>query len=1162
MKIRLLLHQGLITVLICCIGNNLFSQDAFLYVYPVDSSAYPTGLTPFAPDTATANSILNDLFESYGVTKYFRSFMTASPTASYYDAHTIHLTGNPDSLLLSLQETGLFSSIEKAQFAVVEGCSNPVSVDDPAVDWTWNYDITGVECAWSISTGDPNFPVGVIDIAFEEDHDDLENTLTLVWESTPNSNANTDCDHGSGVAGIICAEPNNDFCLAGMGYDTPVHAYAIEYHLNANGQCQADGDLFPALLTASQNGLRVVNLSWAGQASPSQEIVLQDVIANGTVVVFAGTAGNWEDIWEIPGTITVARGTINLNYFGDIPSTPTTDLIAPARFIYKLYENNTCNEIVNAGSSIAAPHVAATAALMFDLVPCLRPAEVETIIKATTMPINNASDPNDQFYGVIDAGYLNIYDAVRYTDGDIDPITDDEEWDNPRYINGEVEIKEDARLTISSTIRFGANARIRVKRGAELVVDGGTLTNGCGERWQGIIVEGNPSTFQAVSPYTGVRDQGYVELNNAVIENALYGVRLYDPEAANTGGGILVAHGSEFINNIYAVAFAPYQNFSPYDEYVKLHNLSSFSECVFIVNNDFPGNYEDFAAHVFLKRVTGIEFIGCEFRNEISKSNYTYADDAKVAISSRDANFTVTKVCESEYYPPEQCEYEKRSVFEGFATAISAYNISTINTFVVTYTDFSDNYTCISASKVDNIFVANNVFEVGMGLSGLYNPYRGINLQGCTAYKVEENEFSDSKTALTSEEMLGIVIVTSGNQPNEIYKNTLEGLDFGNISNGDNRGQQPFEGLIYRCNENDENQYDFGIPDENVSSWGIAQNQGSLLKSASNSWTSDPQNDHTHFWNLGSNFTYFHASGDAPTHYTTNTIDLNPNAEVNQCNSQLPGDGYYGFLSDSEKQSFSQAFSSSSDPREESYVANMLIRDYLIRDSLMDLDSARTWLANKGDLHSDFLIVDSWLQENRPDSAQAALNAISTNYSLSGSTLAEYNQFEALKSIQIDAQLAEVDEDQMILDSLSVIGQIAESGEYLAAFQAQNMINAVSGPTYERIIILPEEIERSMEAPNNDIIEPADWMASDVYLSVSPNPLPSTSLTVNYSLPEQAGLNELLLQDIHGGVLKVHRLQNPSDKLLINLADISDGVYFYTLTSDGVGLRTVKLVDA
>ena len=192
----------------------------------------------------------------------------------------LHLTGNPDSLLLSLQETGLFSSIEKAQFAVVEGCSNPVSVDDPAVDWTWNYDITGVECAWSISTGDPNFPVGVIDIAFEEDHDDLENTLTLVWESTPNSNANTDCDHGSGVAGIICAEPNNDFCLAGMGYDTPVHAYAIEYHLNANGQCQADGDLFPALLTASQNGLRVVNLSWAGQASPSQEIVLQDVIAN------------------------------------------------------------------------------------------------------------------------------------------------------------------------------------------------------------------------------------------------------------------------------------------------------------------------------------------------------------------------------------------------------------------------------------------------------------------------------------------------------------------------------------------------------------------------------------------------------------------------------------------------------------------------------------------------------------------------------------------------------------------------------------------------------------------------------------------------------------------------------------------------------------------
>ncbi len=504
------------------------------------------------------------------------------------------------------------------------------------------------------------------------------------------------------------------------------------------------------------------------------------------------------------------------------PRDPNVDISAPgANGLVRLRPNNTCSpNSQGGGTSIATAHVSGTVALLISANSCLTPPEIEGIIKATAKPVLNGDEPSDQFYGRVGAGYINVYNAVRMAKADPDPITGNATWDYPVYVDGSQVIEEGGSLTISSQVRFGPNGKIVVKRGGELYVDGGHLTNGCGDRWEGIIVEGNKNTHQAIGLVSEKRDQGYVELTNAVIENAIYGIRLYDPDAANPGntsGGVVIADGAQFINNIIGVDFAPYQNFSElYGN--KMGNLSAFYSCSFLVDGAFPGDFADFRAHVNLKRVTGIEFYGCTFKNGVEHEEYDYADDAKFGLISRDADFFSNPRCGG----PPSCSNPELSHFEGFATAISAYNYSTVNTFRVTYTEFVDNYTGISANNVDNNYIAKNTFSVGMDLPGLNNPYTGLQLFRCTGFKVEENEFQPSSSALSDKGTIGIVTISSGDQPNEIYLNTFNGMDFGNLSNGDNRGQTPVDGLVYYCNTNDENQYDFAVPDDSMQDWGIA----------------------------------------------------------------------------------------------------------------------------------------------------------------------------------------------------------------------------------------------------------------------------------------------------------------------------------------------------
>ena len=104
------------------------------------------------------------------------------------------------------------------------------------------------------------------------------------------------------------------------------------------------------------------------------------------------------------------------------------------------------------------------------------------------------------------------------------------------------------------------SARLIIRPGGKLIVNGGTLTNACeGEMWEGIIVEGNPSLPQ----YAQL--QGSVILNNATVENARNAIstRGADSNAVyEHTGGIIQATNTTFRNNRRSAEFLEYENHS------------------------------------------------------------------------------------------------------------------------------------------------------------------------------------------------------------------------------------------------------------------------------------------------------------------------------------------------------------------------------------------------------------------------------------------------------------------------------------------------------------------------------------------------------------------------------------------------------------------------
>jgi hypothetical protein len=179
---------------------------------------------------------------------------------------------------------------------------------------------------------------------------------------------------------------------------------------------------------------------------------------------------------------------------------------------------------------------------------------------------------------------------------------------------GTLEIDSGAVAILNGTVHFGNAARLIVRPGGVLIVNGGTLTSaGAGAMWQGVELVGDRTKHQEP------QYQGTVELwNGAVIENAVTAIRTgLQGDNWHTTGGIIKATDAVFRNNQQAIEFLSYCD--TVSGTSLRDNCSFFTRCVFTIGTDnlLAQNNLQFYNHVTMWDVKNVKFKGCTFENNI-----------------------------------------------------------------------------------------------------------------------------------------------------------------------------------------------------------------------------------------------------------------------------------------------------------------------------------------------------------------------------------------------------------------------------------------------------------------------------------------------------------------------------------------------------------------
>ncbi len=375
-------------------------------------------------------------------------------------------------------------------------------------------------------------------------------------------------------------------------------------------------------------------------------------------------------------------------------------------------------------------------------------------------------------------------------------IETNQTYSGDEYCFQDIRIPSGKTLTVTGTLHMGADRTIHIEPGGKLVVDGGTVTNSCGARWQGIQVYGQSGLHQ-----TSANQGILVTKNDAVIEFANQAVEVWKKDVWNTMGGMLNLESTTFRNNGKSIAFFPYANIIPSGS--EIQNYSYISNCSFIVDDEFVGNAP--VTQVTLFGVKGVPILNSHFEDE--RTGIAPADRMS-GIRSLDASFKVLgscpfgQTCTTDYYDETKIV---PTTFKNLSFGIHAQNAQTMSQATIDRCYFEDVHKGVVIDAMDNAIVSRNLFNNEV--------YRATNIitQGATAYKIEGNTFNGTNI---EDNIAAVQVYHSGAESNEIFRNRYKTISIGNVSVGLNRDLfwtqtgADNRGLQFLCNTYEANEID------------------------------------------------------------------------------------------------------------------------------------------------------------------------------------------------------------------------------------------------------------------------------------------------------------------------------------------------------------------
>jgi subtilisin family serine protease len=226
----------------------------------------------------------------------------------------------------------------------------------------WGLRKVNAPVAWDITRGDDAVKVAVLDTGVSSAHPDLLGKVVVGPNRSDSPTTDDLVGHGTHVAGVIAAGTDNATGVAGLGWDTEVLSIKV---LDEQGEGDFS-DVAQAVHDAVQAGARVINMSFA---SPTFSSAMRDAIANARaagVVVVAATGNEFGTDRTYPSSYEGVIGVVATDRDDAVPAFANRGtwaaIGAPGVDIVSTW---TSGFAVHDGTSMAAPHVAAAAALLF-----------------------------------------------------------------------------------------------------------------------------------------------------------------------------------------------------------------------------------------------------------------------------------------------------------------------------------------------------------------------------------------------------------------------------------------------------------------------------------------------------------------------------------------------------------------------------------------------------------------------------------------------------------------------------------------------------------------------------------------------------------------------------------------------------------------------------
>lgn len=245
--------------------------------------------------------------------------------------------------------------------------------------------------AWGTATGE-DVRVAVLDSGVDHTHLDLARQVAHTegasvaepfgafaglpvgpWNTTQDTDG-----HGTLVAGVLAAERGNGIGIAGTS-----DATVIPVKLDGVGVIPLAEFLADGIQAAIEADADVVQISQSTpSSSPELEAALAAAEAEGLVVVAAaGNQGDEAPRWPAAAGSAVAVGAVDEAGQHWAEANGDVDLVAPGVDVLSTGLANTYQEAT--GTSLAAPFVSGTAALMLEACPAMTPGEVRDTLNGT-----------------------------------------------------------------------------------------------------------------------------------------------------------------------------------------------------------------------------------------------------------------------------------------------------------------------------------------------------------------------------------------------------------------------------------------------------------------------------------------------------------------------------------------------------------------------------------------------------------------------------------------------------------------------------------------------------------------------------------------------------------------------------------------------------------